>query len=80
MLDQSTLEGLRLIALRCAAAQCQDADGPRQRTTPRTTHLGGPTSGGLGALPFAQHLVAREAKWALRLLIDGTSKPWSKLA
>ena len=41
---------------------------------------GHPTSGGLGALPFAQHLVAREAKWALRLLIDGTSKPWSKLA
>ena len=40
---------------------------------------GSPAVGGFGALDFQSHLTARAAKWALRLLIDGTSRPWTKL-
>jgi len=36
--------------------------------------------GGFGALPLVQHTNGREAKWAIRLLLDGTSKPWTRLA
>jgi hypothetical protein len=41
---------------------------------------GSPELGGLGALHFEHHLSARAAKWGVRLLLDGTSRPWTRLA
>ena len=41
---------------------------------------GRPETGGLGALNFQHHLSARAAKWGLRLLLDGTTRPWTTVA
>ena len=58
------------------------ADAPQRRFSGVRRDLisGHPTSGGLGTLPFAHHLTAREAKWALRLLVEGTSRLWGRMA
>ena len=41
---------------------------------------GSPETGGLGALNFHHHHSARAAKWGVRLLLDGTSRPLTRLA
>ena len=42
--------------------------------------VGSPSSGGLGVLPFVEHMRARWAKWAARLLTDSGGAPWVRLA
>lgn len=39
-----------------------------------------PRRGGFGAIPLKEHIRAREAKWGIRLLLAGTTKPWTSLA
>jgi len=34
----------------------------------------------VGALPLAEHLTARKAKWGIKLLFGSTSTPWIRLA
>lgn len=39
-----------------------------------------PGAGGFGALPLRAHLTARSTKWAIRMLLDGSTSLWSRLA
>jgi exonuclease III len=41
---------------------------------------GHPKAGGFGALPWRQHIQARHAVWAARLLHDRSDKPWLMVA
>jgi hypothetical protein len=42
--------------------------------------VGHPSEGGCGVLPLEQHITARHARWALRLLHGDASVPWVQVA
>ena len=41
---------------------------------------GHPCTGGFGVLPWRQHILARHALWAVRLIVGTDSTPWIRLA
>lgn len=41
---------------------------------------GHPASGGFGVLPWEQHILARHAMWAVRLMVGDASTPWVHVA
>jgi hypothetical protein len=42
--------------------------------------VGTPATGGCGVMPLQQHITARHARWALRLLHGGDDTPWVQVA
>ena len=41
---------------------------------------GHPRTGGFGAMPWQQHILARHAVWAMRLMLGQDSTPWVRVA
>lgn len=55
-------------------------DNRRQfRGVARELQFGHPSAGGFGAFPWEQHIRARHAVWAVRLLLHEPSHPWVRL-
>ena len=80
------LTGERLQRLVSATAKLVDR-GVTPDTTQRGFHgvsaelmPGPPTSGGLGVLPWREHVRGRHAVWAARLLSAPEALPWTRLA
>ena len=69
-----------------ATAKLVDRHLPPESTTRRFPGIAGellgghPSTGGVGALPWQQHILARHAMWGVRLILGSPSVPWVHVA
>jgi hypothetical protein len=78
---QATLQELHRVTARLVDRGLAPASQQRKFAGVRADLLvGHPREGGCGVMPLRQHILARQAMWAIRLLLGDAATPWVHVA